>query len=109
MSTGLFRVNDLNKTIVLDITDNTGIDLSLVTAGNLKWERPDGTTGTWTGVLSNQSATTLRISFTTASTAPSELDQPGDWGVYGSMTHSVIGHMRTEPVEMWVDPEYRSD
>ena len=109
MSGSLYRVNDLNKTIVLDITDDTGIDLSLVTAGDLKWERPDGTTGTWTGVLSNQSATTLRISFTTASTIPSELDQPGDWGVYGSMSHSVIGPIRTEPVEMFVDEEYRDD
>lgn len=107
MSTGLFRVNDLNKKIAVDITDNTGIDLSLVTGASIKYQKPDGTTGTWAGVMSNQTTTTLTVTFTTAGTAPSELDQSGEWGVYASLTHSLLGTIRSDSEVMWVDPEYK--
>lgn len=62
-------VGALGKKIVL----NVGVDISAATTRQIKYEKPDGTTGYWTAVEES----TTSISYTT--TAATDLDDKGNW------------------------------
>ena len=54
------------------ITLSTGVDLTTATQMLIKYEKPDGTTGSWTPVLSGDSSMEFN-------TMTSTLDQRGTW------------------------------
>ena len=66
----------------LIIRVTTGIDLSTASAVQIKYKKPDGTTGAWTGTVYNE--TRGIISYTIASA--SDLDQEGDWIAWAYVT-----------------------
>lgn len=82
---------------VLNVTPgDSGLDLSTVTAASLKVRKPGGTVVDWTPVMSNQTATTLTLTFTFDAT-DSELDVAGEYTIYGILT-IPSGTMTTQRV-----------
>jgi len=76
---------------------DSGLDLSTVSAASLKVYRPDGTVVDWATALSNQTATTLTLTYEFDATT-SELDIGGDYLVYAILT-IPSGFMTTERVK----------
>jgi hypothetical protein len=86
------------KQYVVDIVPgDSDLDLSTVTAATFQIRKPDGSTTSWTATLSNQTATTLTLTFTYG--ASSEIDQAGTWHFYAKFT--VPGGF--ERTEDWVE------
>jgi hypothetical protein len=50
----------------------TGVDISAATTANVRYKKPDASTGSWTGA----SASTYYVTYTTTAGV---LDQNGDW------------------------------
>ena len=62
-------VGAIGQKIVLDV----GVDISAATTKQIKYQKPNGTTGNWTAA----EETTTSISYTT--TAATDLDVDGTW------------------------------
>lgn len=91
---------------VLAITPGTsGVDLSTVTAGSFKVLKPTGVEATWTGTRSNQTATTLTLTYTLTS---SDVATPGRYVVYASLT-IPSGTVRTKPQVLIVRGKYETE
>ncbi len=84
------------------VPGSSGLDLSVVSDAEFRIRKPDGSTDTWAGTLSNQTATTLTVTYDLAAT-PSDIDVAGMWKFYLAMTVPA-GEMRTED---WVEQVYR--
>jgi hypothetical protein len=54
---------DLDEYILDVVPDTSGVDLSTVTAASFIVKRPDGSTATWAATRSNQTATTLTLTY----------------------------------------------
>lgn len=91
------------ESYVLNIVPgDSGLDLSTVTDADLIVCLPDGTRDTWVPVMSNQTATTLTLTFTFDAT-DSEVAAAGDLVVFASLT-IPSGIMTTERVRRRVIP-----
>ncbi len=62
--------NDIGQTITLE----AGQDISSATLLQLKYKKPDGTTGTWTGTL-------VGVDAAYYTTVLNDLDQTGNWEI----------------------------
>ena len=67
MSNMIF-LNDVGTEIILD----TRVDISAATTANILYTKPDGTTGTWVGVVYD----TTKVKYTVVT---DDLDVTGDW------------------------------
>jgi hypothetical protein len=79
------------------VVGDSSLDLSLVSDATIEVRKPDGTTTSWAVDLSNQTSTTLKLTYDFGETSP--LDQPGTWRFYAKLT-VVGGYDRTEE---WVE------
>lgn len=84
--------------------DASVLDLSTVSAATLQIRKPDGTTTSWTTALSNQTPTTLTLTYTYPA-APGPYDQPGTWHFYAKLTIPG-GFDRTEEWQEHVKMEH---
>lgn len=66
----------------VDITLDTGVDLTGNLGVFIVYRKPNGTTGTWTGVQNGMTA----ITYSAATTA--EFNQVGDWGLQTKVIES---------------------
>ncbi len=64
------RVGDIGAVVSVDLAGM--VDLSTATATSIKYRKPDGTEGTWTGTVNGEN-----VEYTT--TAASDVDQYGVW------------------------------
>lgn len=82
------------KAYVLDLTPETSdVDLSDVSAAVFKVQAPSGTVTTWTAALSNQSTTSLRLTYTFA---PTQFTAVGVYLIYALLTVTG-GTLTSEP------------
>lgn len=73
------------KTYTVDFVQGlSSLDMSTITAATIEVRKPDGTTSSWTTAISNQTATTITLTFSFGSS--SELDQAGTWHFYAKYT-----------------------
>ena len=87
------------KTYAVDIIPgDSSLDLSTVSAATFEIRKPDGTTTSWSTALSNQTASTLTMTYSFGA-APSVLDQAGTWRFYAKFT-VPSGYDRSEE---WVE------
>lgn len=87
----------------VDVTPGTsGIDLSAVTAAVFKVQKSDGTTATWSATRSNQSLSTLTLTYQLTS---SDVATPGVYVVYAALTVPT-GTVRTQPRQLIVRGSY---
>ncbi len=82
------------KTYVLDFVPGfSSLDLSTVSAATIQVRKPDGTTTSWSTALSNQTASTITLTYSIPSSTP--FDQAGTWSFYVKFTIPG-GYDRTE-------------
>jgi hypothetical protein len=90
---------------VMNLTPgDSGLDLSTVTDADLIVSKPDGTVETWAPVMSNQTATTLTLTFEFDAT-DSEVDVPDEYIIYAKLT-IPSGTMTSERVRRRVIPRF---
>ena len=80
------------------------LDLTTVTAAQIKVRRPDGTTAFWSATLSNQTPTTLTLTHLFLS---GDVDQIGNWWAVAYLTVPG-GTERTISQPFQVGPEFPS-
>lgn len=86
-------------TVSYDVVQGySGFDLTDVSAATIEIRKPDGTTASWSTVLSNQTASTLTVTHSLTA-APSEIDQAGTWRMYIKFTVTGGYRMSEEFVE----------
>lgn len=89
----------------LDLTPGTsGIDLSTVTAATLSVERPDGSIVSWTATRSNQTATTLTLTYVFA-VSGADIAVAGPYAVVAILT-VPLGTVRSAPQLLTVRGQY---
>ena len=94
------------EALVVDITPgDSGVDLSTVTAGSFKILKPTGAEVSWAGTRSNQTATTLRLSYTLLA---ADVAVPGRYTYYASLT-IPSGTVRTKPRVLVVRGKYEAE
>lgn len=72
------------EALVVNITPgDSGVDLSTVTAGVFKVLKPTGAEASWTGTRSNQTASTLRLTYTFTA---GDVAVPGRYVYYAQLT-----------------------
>ena len=87
----------------LDVTPgSSGVDLSTVTAASFLILRADGATATWIATRTNQTATTLTLSYPLTS---SDVNVAGVYAVYAALT-IPSGTVRTAPRQLVVKGTY---
>lgn len=94
------------EALVMNITPgSSGVDLSTVTAGSFKVLKSDGSEATYTGTRSNQTTTTLTLTYTILA---ADLAKPGRYAVYASLT-IPSGTVRTKPQVLYVRGKYETE
>lgn len=89
----------------LSVTPGTsGIDLSTVTAASFKVVKAGGTSATWTATRSNQTTSTLTLTYTFLS---GDIDTPGVYAIYAALT-IPSGTVRTQPKQLIVKGQYET-
>lgn len=74
------------KTYAVDfVVGASSLDMSTISAATFQIRKPDGTTTSWSTVISGQTSTTITLTHT-YSAAPSEVDQAGTWHFYAKFT-----------------------
>lgn len=82
----------------------SSLDLSTVSAASLAVSRPDRTETTWTAALSEQSATSLKLTHTFGS---GETDQAGDYYIVPRLTVPGGTHRAERVILPILDPNKR--
>ena len=67
----------------LDIRLYTGIDISSGTSPQVIYEKPDGTTGYWSGTITD-------TYYVTTTLTDSSLDQAGNWKLQAKVTMGTV-------------------
>lgn len=94
------------EALVVNVTPgDSGVDLSTVTAASFKVLKVDGTTATWTATRSNQTATTLKCTYTLLA---ADVAKPGRYVYYVAMT-IPSGTVRTKPRVLIVRGLYETE
>lgn len=78
-------VGDIGTEILLD----TGVNITTATVHNIKYKKPDGTTGTWTGTVKDFT----KISYTVQA---ADLDQAGTYTLQAYVV--MVGYWSGETV-----------
>jgi hypothetical protein len=82
---------DIGTEILLD----TGVDITDATLAEIKYQKPDGTTGSWTGVVDS----TTKVKYVTLA---NDLDQAGQWLFQSYVeTPTWKGHGETVSHKVW--------
>lgn len=90
---------------VLNLTPgDSGVDLSTVTAASFLVLRSDGVRATWTATRSNQTATTLTLTY---SFAAADVNKPGKYVIFASLT-IPSGTVRSTPQVLTVKGKYEA-
>lgn len=90
---------------VKNVTPGTsGVDLSTVTAATFSVEKPDGTIVSWAAARSAQTATTLTLTYTFASSGL-DVAIPGPYAIVVTLTIPA-GTVRCQPYLLTVRGQY---
>ncbi len=89
------------KAFALDVTPNDGVNLSQVTAWEMRVRRPDGTRATWSADASGVTPTTAKVTHVFAADG-SDLPIPGAYDVIVWLTFSNGGQLQTDPYMLTV-------
>lgn len=89
--------------LVCTVTNLQGPSLATASSAQLDLRKPRGSEVTWSGNLSNATATTLTI---THVCQPGEIDEAGDWSVYARI-QTPSGELRTEVGRFTIFGEYQ--
>lgn len=84
----------------LELILDTNIDLSGASGLKIKYTKPDGTSGSWTGTLSG--TTYIKKAFIDDA---DELDQAGIWTFWTAATMADGRYIPGRPVQYYVDTE----
>lgn len=98
----IFHVGDLGPSgYSMDIVPgDSGLDMSLVSAAEFRVKKNDGTIIVWAGSMSNQTTTTLTVTYI-FSTLTSPVDKAGHWSIYCALTIPTgIARTFTDVVEV---------
>jgi len=85
----------------LAIRRRTEVDLTYITAVYLKYIKPDGTTGQWTGTVYNASRGIVEYTIVSAN----DLDQSGTWTIWAYVTFANGNSAPGEPTKLEVYDE----
>jgi hypothetical protein len=85
--------DDIGTEIILD----TGVDITSATTHDIKYKKPDGTLGSWTGTIKD----TTKVSYTIIA---SDLDQSGEYEVQAYIV--MTGTWRGETVAFTVYDDF---
>lgn len=105
MSDWIYQGAKAPEAYVLNVVPgDSGVDLSDVTDADFSVRLPSGSETTWSGTMSNQTASTLRVTHTFDASG-TETATPGKYVVYAVLT-LPSGTVRTAPRVLQVRGEY---
>jgi hypothetical protein len=88
---------------VVNVTSGTsGLDMSTITAATIQVQKADGTLVTWTGSRTNQTSSTLTVSYTFQ---VGDINVAGTWALFVLVT-VPSGQLRTSTLPLVVKGAY---